>query len=63
MTPKGGKGSEKMNKNEKVYRVASQTAIWNLVMGIVILVTGITWGVLLLISGERLQKSKNDLTF
>ncbi len=52
-----------MDKSEKVYRVAAQTAIWNLVMGIVILVTGITWGVLLLVSGARLQKSKNDLTF
>ena len=35
----------------------------NLVMGIVILVTGIASGVLLLVSSVRLLKSKDDLTF
>lgn len=49
--------------NEKVYKTVADTGIWNLVMGIVILVTGITSGVFLLVSGARLIKSKRNITF
>ena len=39
-----------MDKKEKLYKTVANSAIWNLVMGIVMLVTGINSGVLLLIS-------------
>lgn len=41
----------------------AQTGAANLVLGIVVLVTGITAGVLLLVQGGRLLKNKSDLTF
>ena len=47
--------------NEKVFKTVSNMAVWNIVMGIVVLVTGITSGVLLLISGAKLLKSKYEL--
>lgn len=47
--------------NEKVFKTVSSMAVWNIVMGIVVLVTGIASGVLLLISGAKLMKSKSEL--
>jgi hypothetical protein len=47
--------------NEKVFKTVANTGIANLVMGIVIIVTGVTSGVLLIISGAKLMKSKEDL--
>lgn len=47
--------------NERVFKTVSSMAVWNIVMGIVVLVTGITSGVLLLISGAKLMKSKSEL--
>lgn len=47
--------------NEKLFKTVSSAGIWNLVMGIVILITGVASGVLLLISSARLLKSKNDV--
>lgn len=52
-----------MDKKEKLYKTVANSAIWNLVMGIVVLVTGITSGVFLLISAVRLMRSKGDITF
>ncbi len=49
--------------NEKLYKTVTNAGIWNLVMGIVILITGIASGVLLLVSSARLLKSKNTITF
>lgn len=49
--------------NEKLYKTVTNAGIWNLVMGIVILTTGIASGVLLLVSSARLLKSKNNITF
>lgn len=50
-----------MYMNEKIFKTVSGAAVWNLVMGIIVLVTGIVSGVLLLVSGARLFRSKNDL--
>ena len=46
---------------EKVFKTLTSSGIMNLVMGILILVTGITAGVLLLISGSKLLNSKKDV--
>lgn len=47
--------------NEKLFKTVSSAGIWNLVLGIIILVTGVASGVLLLINGAKLIKSKNDV--
>lgn len=49
--------------NEKLFKTVANTGIWNLVMGIIIIVTGVTSGVLLLVSGAKLIKSKNEVMF
>jgi hypothetical protein len=50
-----------VSMNEKVFKTVANTGIANLVMGIVIVVTGVTAGVLLIISGAKLIKTKEDL--
>ena len=47
--------------NEKVFKTVANAGIANLVMGIIVMVTGITSGVLLIINGAKLIKSKGDL--
>ena len=47
--------------NEKVFKTLANTGIANLVMGIVMIVTGVTSGVLLLVTGAKLIKSKDKL--
>lgn len=49
--------------NEKLYRTISSAGIWSLVMGIVTIVTGITTGVLLLITSAKIFKGKNGGLF
>ena len=46
---------------EKMFKSVSVAGIMNLVLGITILVSAVTWGVLLLVSGGRLLKSKKDV--
>ncbi|MDY3250561.1 MAG: hypothetical protein SOX32_09490 [Candidatus Choladocola sp.] len=47
--------------NEKLFKTVANTGIWNLVMGIIMIVTGVTTGVILLVSGAKLIKSKNNV--
>lgn len=47
--------------NEKVFKNVANAGISNLVVGIIIIITGVTSGVLLLVSGAKLIKSKDDL--
>lgn len=49
--------------NEKVYKTMVQCGAGSIAIGIVVLVTGITTGVLMLISGARLLKRKSEITF
>lgn len=46
---------------EKMFKTMSVTGILNLVLGITILVSAVTWGVLLLVSGGKLLKCKKDV--
>lgn len=48
---------------EKAYVAMSQSAVVNLVLGVVVLVMGMATGILLLVSGARLLKSKKGITF
>ncbi|HIR76096.1 MAG TPA: hypothetical protein IAB97_04205 [Candidatus Choladousia intestinipullorum] len=47
--------------NEKVFKTISSSGVANIVIGIITIVTGVSAGVLLLVSGARLIKSKDDL--
>lgn len=47
--------------NEKIFKTISGAGALNLVLGIVAIVTGVAAGVLLLINGAKLLKSKTDL--
>ncbi len=46
---------------EKMFKSVSMAGIMNLVLGITILVAAVTWGVLLLVSGGKLLKSRKDI--
>lgn len=49
--------------NEKLYRVISNAGAGSLVLGIIVLVTGIVTGTLMIINGARLLKQKYQITF
>lgn len=49
--------------NEKTYKVMANVGAGDLALGIVVLVTGITAGILLIINGARLLKGKSELMF
>jgi hypothetical protein len=45
--------------DEKLYKTVSAAGVWSLVMGIVTIVTGITTGVLLLVTSAKILKGRN----
>lgn len=47
--------------NEKIYKTMSGSGACSLVLGIVILVTGISAGVMMIVNGARLLKRKSDI--
>lgn len=47
--------------DEKIYKTLGSTGAANLAIGICILVTGITFGILLIVNGARLLKSKKGI--
>ncbi len=47
--------------SEKLFKKIRLAGIWNLVIGIVVLITGITSGILMLISAARLLRSKDEV--
>lgn len=49
--------------DEKVYKTMGSTGIASLTIGICVLAGGITAGILLIINGARLLKSKAKLIF
>lgn len=48
---------------EKAYQTMKHAGAWNLVMGVLILVTGVTIGVMSLVYGGKLLKNKSEITF
>ncbi len=48
---------------EKVYKTMKGAGIGNIVIGISILLTGMSAGILLIISGSALMRQKRKLTF
>ena len=49
--------------SEKAYKTMTGAGATNIVLGIIVLVTGIVTGVLLIVQGGRLLKNKSGLTF
>lgn len=49
--------------DEKKFKVIQSAGIWNLVLGIVVLTTGLASGVLMLINAARLLKAKSEMIF
>ena len=50
-----------LTMNEKIYKTMSRTGACSIAVGIVTLVTGITAGVLMIVSGSRLLKRKSEI--
>lgn len=48
---------------EKVYKTMKSVGASNIVMGILLIITGITAGVVLIAKGAKLLRDKADLTF
>lgn len=55
------KGTGGIAMNEKIYRTMAGIGAGNLALGIIVLVTGISTGILMIVNGARLLKSKEDI--
>ena len=49
--------------NEKTYKTLTAAGAGNIAIGIVMLVTGVTCGVLAIINGAKMLKRKSDIIF
>lgn len=49
--------------SEKAYRTMTNTGAGSLALGIILLVVGITGGIIMIINGSRLLKDKSNLIF
>ena len=54
---------EKTMQEEKVYKTMNSVGVWNLVLGIVVVVVGTLAGTTMIINGARLLKRKLDVLF
>jgi hypothetical protein len=48
---------------EKIYNTMKSVGVWNLVLGILLILAGLATGILLILNGGRLLKKKSDLLF
>jgi len=49
--------------NEKTYKTMNGVGTGNLVLGILLIVVGLAAGILMIVNGGRLLKSKSNLLF
>lgn len=52
-----------LNMNEKTYKTMTTAGAGNIAIGIVMLVSGITCGVIAIINGAKMLKRKSDIIF
>ncbi|MCD8397944.1 MAG: hypothetical protein LUD12_12330 [Lachnospiraceae bacterium] len=52
---------EDLDMNERIVRATEKAGVWNLVLGIVVLVTGVATGVLMILNAVRLWKAGTGL--
>ena len=48
---------------EKAYKTMQRTGVGSIVLGIIMIVTGVAAGIISIINGARLLKNKNQITF
>jgi hypothetical protein len=48
---------------EKIYHTMKSVGVWNLVLGILLIIAGIVSGILMIFNGAKLLKKKSDLLF
>lgn len=48
---------------ERVYKIMGGSGALNIVLGVIMLVTGVTCGILMIVGGARLLAGKSKLTF
>ncbi|GAA0802985.1 hypothetical protein GCM10008910_35390 [Faecalicatena orotica] len=48
---------------EKAYKTMSTAGAGSIVLGIIMIVTGVAAGIITIINGARLLKNKNEITF
>ena len=48
---------------EKIYRDMRRVGAWNIALGVFVIVSGVTAGVLTIVHGGALLKSKSDVLF
>jgi hypothetical protein len=48
---------------EKIYNTMRSVGVWNLVLGILLILAGIVSGILMILNGVKLLKKKSDLLF
>ena len=48
---------------EKIYKTMKSVGVWNLVLGIVLILSGVAAGTFLIVNGGKLLKKKSDLLF
>ena len=49
--------------NERIYKTMTRCGAGNIALGIIVLVSGISAGILILVNGARLLKRKSEITF
>ena len=47
--------------SEKLYKTVSGVGAGNIALGVIALITGVTTGILMIVNGARLLKSKSDM--
>lgn len=50
-----------MNENEKIYRTLSSTGAGDIVIGILVIVVGLTAGIIAIVNGARLLVSRKNI--
>ncbi len=48
---------------EKIYKTMKSVGVWNLVLGIVLIVAGLIAGIFMIVNGSKLLKRKSYLLF
>ncbi|HKM00128.1 MAG TPA: hypothetical protein VJZ06_09485 [Mobilitalea sp.] len=48
---------------EKIYNTMKSVGVWNLVLGIVLIIAGLVAGIFMIVNGAKLLKKKSDLLF
>lgn len=48
---------------EKIYNTMKSVGVWNLVLGIILILSGLASGIFLILNGAKLLRKKSELLF